>query len=153
MEQANRPASWHAQVKDDEIVVRTGRSYRTEVRAKGFDLIADEPEALGGTNAGPSPFDYVAIALASCKSLTLRMYADRKGLAVEAITVSVRYCRKPKPDDPAGAKLDTFECAIAIDGAVDDSVKARMLELAERCPIHRMLTAEVQIVSRLAATG
>lgn len=146
MEQQN----WRAQLAEDEIVARTGQGYRTEVYARGFDLVVDEPESLGGSGAGPSPVDYLAVALAACKSLTLRMYADRKGLPVEAITVSVRHSRKPKPHDPEGPKLDTFECTIAIEGALDGATRARMLELAERCPVQRMLTSEVQIRSQLA---
>jgi uncharacterized OsmC-like protein/fermentation-respiration switch protein FrsA (DUF1100 family) len=143
---------WRDAIDNKAIVVRTTQSYRTEVRAKGFNLLVDEPEHLGGTNSGPNPFDYVAIALAACKSLTLRMYADRKALPVKAVTVSVRHSRRPRPDDGSTSpqKLDTFETVLKIDGEIDATTRNRMLEISVRCPIHRMLESDVQIVSELA---
>lgn len=143
---------WRDAIDNQAIVVRTAQGYRTEVRAKGFNLLVDEPEHLGGTNSGPNPFDYVAIALAACKSLTLRMYADRKALPVNAITVTVRHSRRAKAEDASESpqKLDTFDTALEIDGDIDEAIRSRMLEISARCPIHRMLESEVQIVSELA---
>lgn len=143
---------WRDALNNRAIVARTAQGYRTEVRAKGFNLLVDEPEHLGGTNSGPNPFDYVAIALAACKSLTLRMYADRKALPVNAVTVSVRHSRRPKADDASESpqKLDTFDTVLEIDGNIDEKTRNRMLEISARCPIHRMLESEVQIVSELA---
>ncbi len=142
-------ARWQDDVAKDAIVVRTGSGYRTEVRAKGFDLLVDEPAALGGTDAGPNPYDYLAVSLAACKSLTLRMYADRKKLPVDAIEVTIQHSRKTKPDDSEGEKHDHFDIVIDIQGELDTQVLERMLEISGRCPVHRTLDSEILYDTRL----
>ena len=117
-------------------VARTEAGLQTRVSVRGFELVADEPVKVGGRETGPTPVDFVAVALSSCAAMTLRMYADRKGWPLEAATVSVRQ-RKPAE----GEAQARFERSVVLEGELSDAQRARLLEIAERCPVHRMLAA------------
>jgi putative redox protein len=122
-------------------------------------MFADEPEAVGGLDSGPSPYDYMSIALAACTSMTLRMYADRKKLDLGKIQVSVDHAKVHLDDctDCAtenagtGGKIDRFERKISIDGTLDSALRAKMLEIADKCPVHRTLEHGGAVVTRLKA--
>lgn len=136
---------------DNRIVAQTGVSgYRTELLANGHSLVADEPKSLGGTNAGPTPYDLLAAALASCTSITLRMYADRKEWPVTAIVVRVRHT-KVHPDDvreeekDTVRKIDRLDREIELRGDLNRSQRDRMLEIANMCPVHRTLEGEIEV--------
>jgi putative redox protein len=98
---------------------------------------ADEPEAAGGRDTGPGPYDYLAIALGSCTSMTVRLYAQRKALPLQRISVTVRH-RKEAGED--GKPRDRFERLITLEGELNDEQRQRMLEIANRCPVHQTLT-------------
>ena len=85
--------SWRDDILDNRVVARTEAGFRTEMLANGFNLTADEPLKVGGSNTGPTPYDYLAAALASCTSMTLRMYADRKKWALETVKTRVRHSK------------------------------------------------------------
>ncbi|NIR48154.1 alpha/beta fold hydrolase [candidate division KSB1 bacterium] len=143
-----------ADLKDNQVLVRTGaKGYRTEINANGHSLVADEPASVGGTNAGPSPYDYLAAALGSCTSMTLRMYADRKNWPLESITVKLKHEKIHAKDCEAceteEGKVDRIEREIEVEGPLDDDQKQRLLEIADRCPVHRTLHSEIVIESRL----
>jgi putative redox protein len=125
---------------------RTGR-YANEVRAGRHHLPASEPAEMGGDDSGPAPFDYLLASLGACTSITLRMYAERKQIAVERIGVALRM-RKIEAD---GADITEITREITLDGdlAVDD--RDRLLAIAERCPVHRTLTREIRIRSALTS--
>lgn len=150
------PPSWYDDVTDNRVAVRTENGLRTEMLANGFRLVADEPVKVGGTNTGPTPYDYLAAALGSCTSMTLRMYADRKNWPVEAVTVKVRHHKVHAEDSKNDAegktprKLDRFERVISVAGDLDDEQRSRLLDIANRCPVHRTLESDVHIESRLA---
>lgn len=117
------------------------------VTARQHTLPADEPVELGGTDTGPSPYEYLLSALGACTSMTLRMYADMKQLPLERVTVRLRH---EKIDAEGGGKRDRIEREIELEGALDDAQRQRLLEIANRCPVHRTLSADLLIESRLA---
>jgi putative redox protein len=139
----------------DRVVARTeSEGYRTEVLANGHPLTADEPESVGGTNAGPSPYELLSAALGSCTTMTLQMYARRKEWPLEAAEVRIRHakvhCEDCESSDRPGSKIDRFERELRLEGPLDDAQRQRLLEIADRCPVHRTLTSEVEIRTKLA---
>ncbi len=140
----------------NRVVVRTGAGgFRTEVLANGHPLIADEPISVGGTNTGPSPYELLTAALGACTSMTLRMYADRKGWPLEAAEVRLDH-RKIHCEDCAEAsggqpKIDHISRELVLEGALDETQRQRLLEIADRCPVHRTLHSEVKVTTTLAA--
>lgn len=128
--------------------------FLTEIDAAGHPLIADEPVSVGGQDAGPSPYDLLSGALASCTSMTLQMYARRKGFALSAATVRVAHSRVHATDcehcETQTGRIDRFDRVISLDGALDDAARERLLEIADRCPVHRTLESEIEILTELA---
>lgn len=115
--------------------------YRTELIASGKTVIADEPEELGGTDAGPAPGEFLMISLASCTAMTMRMYADRKKWEVNKITVEV-----------ASEKADNktiFVREISLQGSLDEEQRQRLLQIANSCPVHKTLTNPIEINTKL----
>ena len=126
--------------------------FRTPLNVAGHGLVADEPVAVGGTDQGPSPYGLLSAALASCTAMTLHAYAQRKALPVRDIRVLVRHDKVHEADcesceKDAGAKIDRLERRIWIDGELDEPVRARMMQIADMCPVHRTLQASVRIVT------
>lgn len=122
-----------------------GEMYKTDVGTRAFTFIADEPVKYGGSDAGPAPADYLCMALASCKAITIRMYAQRKGWKVASIDVSVNFVKV----DPAAASLNTFFCTISLQGELDDKQRKRILEIAKICPIERLVGKKNEVVTVL----
>lgn len=124
------------------------------VLASGHTLLADEPVALGGTGRGPTPYDYLLAALGSCTVMTLRLYADRKGWPLAGVDVRLRHGRVHAADcadcSTAGqaGKIDVIEREIELRGELDAEQRQRLLEIADRCPVHRTLTHEIKIRTR-----
>lgn len=123
--------------------------FATGVDAAGHRLIVDEPAALGGSDLGPTPYELLAAALASCSSMTMQMYARRKGLALERASVRVRHSRVHAEDcetcETRDARIDRFDKEISLAGDLDEAARRRLLEIADRCPVHRTLKGEVLI--------
>jgi putative redox protein len=140
--------------QDNRIAARTGPGgFLTEIQVNRHSLIADEPTAVGGTDQGPTPFDLLVAALGACTSMTLRMYADRKRWPLEAATVRLKHAKIHASDcescELQEGMLDRIEREIQIDGPLDEEQKRRLLHIADRCPVHKTLTSEVQIQTRL----
>src|SRR3954467_13369697 len=139
-----------------EVVVTTAKGgYRTEISAGPHRLIADEPTSVpGGTNQGPTPYDLVAAALGACTAMTLHMYAQRKGWPLEEAIVRLRHGKVHAADEETCAKrparLDAIERTVELVGALDETQRTRLHEIADRCPGHRTLGAGVRIPSRPA---
>lgn len=140
--------------KTDEVVARTFiDGFRTDVIAGGHALIADEPLDVGGTNLGPSPYDLLSAALASCTTMTLKMYAARKDLDLDSVTVRVRHGKVHAADcsdcESKGGKIDEFLRELTVEGNLDAAERARLLEIADKCPVHRTLHSEIKVRTRL----
>jgi putative redox protein len=135
------------------IVGGDANGFAQDVSAGGHRFVSDEPESAGGTDRGPSPYDLLLAALGSCTSMTIAMYARRKHWPLERVSVRLRHTRVHAEDcavcDESEAKLTVIERDIDLVGALDDDKRARLLEIANRCPVHRTLTSRIDIRTRL----
>ncbi|MCV2395970.1 OsmC family protein [Actinotalea sp. M2MS4P-6] len=133
------------------LVVETPAGHFTqEVRVGAHTWTADEPLDAGGDDAGPAPYDLLGAALGACISMTLRMYADRKGWPVEAIGVLVGREKVSVEVDGAPTMRDRFTCTLRLAGDLSDEQRARLAEIADRCPVHRTLERGALFETRLA---
>ncbi len=130
---------------------RDGR-YQQLVTAGRHAWLADEPLGVGGLDSGPSPYDLLLASLGACTSMTMRMYAERKGLALERVAVVLGHERIHAKDcancETKEGTVSRIERVITIEGALSEAERARLLEIADRCPVHRTLTGEIVIVTR-----
>ncbi len=120
--------------------------YQQEVIAGQHRLLADEPVSLGGTDAGPAPFDYLMAGLGACTTMTLRMYAERKGLALRQVSVSLALDSVERD----GIRHDRIIRTITLDGDLGPEQRARLLDIAGRCPVARALRQPLVLESHLA---
>ena len=132
------------------VVSRVGRKgFQTELVARSHHLIADEPVALGGTDAGPTPYEYLLMALGSCTAMTLRMYADRKSWPLEGAQISLRQMRSHEPDCKNCATeavgVQRIERRIELEGPLDDEQRKRLLLIAERCPVKQTFEKGIRV--------
>lgn len=137
------------------IVVERGDGKFTQMMLDGEHvLLADEPREAGGDDRGPSPYRLLLMALGSCTSMTVRLYAARKGWPLERTTVRLRHFRDYMADckdcEDKDAKMERIERVIEFAGNLDDAQRAKLMEIAEKCPVHRTLESRVKIDSRLA---
>src|SRR5262249_10219611 len=134
------------------LVQETGRGLQQEVTTGRHRLIADEPVEAGGLDSGPGPYDFLLTALGACTSMTLRIYAPPKRLPLDRVTVWLTHDRIHAADcescETKEGKVDRIERVITLTGALDDAQRARLLEIADKCPVHRTLTSEVDIRTR-----
>lgn len=117
-------------------------------------VLADEPLAYGGTNRGLTPYGFVSAGLGACTSMTIRMYARRKGWPLEAVSVDVCHDKVHAQDaSPIGpAKIDRFQRKIRLSGPLSDEQRARLLEIADKCPVHRTLEHGAKVTTVLIST-
>ncbi len=136
------------------VLVCTERALCTEVKANGHALVADEPPALGGTDAGPTPYDYLLSALGSCTAITVRMYADRKGWTLESVTVRAEHGRIHAKDceecETESGRIDRIGLELELEGPLDAEQRERLREIADKCPVKRTLGSEVLVETRTA---
>ena len=139
-----------------QVVVRETRTskFQQTVSVGPHRLLADEPVAAGGEDSGPGPYDFLLAGLGACTSMTMRLYADRKSLPLDRVTVTLTH-NKIHAEDCAECEtrtgmLDRIDRAIGMEGALDAEQRAKLMEIADKCPVHRTLTSEVHIVTRPA---
>jgi putative redox protein len=126
----------------NRVISRSKVGLAQALQARTHTLVADEPEAKGGTDAGPTPGELLALSLASCTAITLEMYARRKDWDLGALQVSVEY-------DPEEAGHKDYEVVIEIPAQLSTEQAEKLKMIAGKCPVHRILTGEVEITDRI----
>ena len=137
-----------------EVIVRgSATGFAQEIIAGPHRLTADEPKSSGGTDSGPSPYDFLLAALGSCTSMTIGMYARRKGWPLEEVTVTLRHSKRHASDcadcETKEVMLDRIELDIHLVGKLTAEQRTKLLEIANKCPVHRTLTSTIQIDTRV----
>ena len=141
---------------EKEVAVRLGaKGFTTDVKIRKFGLTADEPISIGGNDFGPTPYELVSAGLGACTAMTMQMYARRKKWDLQEVIVHLEHYKDyPKdlvnPEENA-SKIDHFSRKIYVEGELDEAQKAKLLEIADKCPVHRTLHADVQIDTTLEA--
>jgi putative redox protein len=136
------------------VVVRETRAskFQQTVTVGPHRMTADEPVAAGGEDTGPGPYDFLVAGLGACTSMTMRLYADRKSLPLERVTVTLKHSKIHAKDceecETREGMLDQIEREILIEGALDEEQRKRLMEIADKCPVHRTLHSEIRIVTR-----
>ena len=139
-----------------QVVVRETRNgkFQQTVTVGPHRMLADEPKAAGGEDSGPGPYDYLIAGLGACTSMTMRLYADLKKLPMDRVTVTLRHSKIHAKDceecETRDGKLDQIERVIGIEGDLDADQRKRLMEIADKCPVHRTLTSEIRIVTKAA---
>jgi uncharacterized OsmC-like protein len=138
----------------DVIVHGTADGFRQDVVVGKHGLVADEPVSAGGGDAGPDPYDYLLTALGACTSMTVGLYARRKQFPLENVTVSLRHSRIYANDceecETKEGMLDRIDVDVELTGSLSVEQHAKLMEIAEKCPVHRTLTSEINIRLRPA---
>ncbi|GLR97075.1 MULTISPECIES: bifunctional alpha/beta hydrolase/OsmC family protein [Bradyrhizobium] len=135
------------------VVQETRKSKFNQIITVGpHRLVADEPVTAGGADAGPGPYDFLLAGLGACTSMTMRLYADRKSLPLERVTVTLKhskiYAKDCEECETRDGMLDQIERDITMDGALDAEQRKKLMEIADKCPVHRTLTSEIRIVTK-----
>ena len=157
------PAEAHEEMEQKQGVVtvtETGNGkFQNVIRSGPHRLIADEPQSVGGMDSGPTPYDFLAIGLGACTTMTLRMYADRKGLDLGTISVEVDHakihasdcaeCTEEERDK--GGRIDRFERRLKVTADIDETTRDKLLEIADKCPVHRTLEAGAKVATRFGS--
>src|SRR5436309_536151 len=139
-----------------QVVVRETRNgkFQQTVAAGPHRMLADEPVAAGGDDTGPGPYDFVLAGLGACTSMTMRLYADRKSLPLERVTVTLKHSKIHAEDcaecETKAGLLDQIDRVIHMEGALDAEQHKKLIEIADKCPVHRTLTSEIRIVTKPA---
>ncbi len=130
--------------------------FTTAMKVGNHYMVADEPIEFGGNDYGPSPYELVSAGLSACTVMTVQMYVRRKGWPLENIEVHTSYGKSHAADcedcESPNAKIDTFHRAIKLTGSLDDSQVKRILEIADKCPVHRTLHSETQVLTELVSS-
>jgi len=137
------------------VVSGAATGFAQDVSVGRHRLLADEPESSGGADTGPTPYDLLLAALGACTSMTISLYARRKRWPLEHVRVRLRHERIHAEDcadcETKEGRIDWIERELVLAGDLSDEQRARLLAIAEKCPVHRTLTSEIRIDSRLAS--
>lgn len=149
------PPHSHTGPGPDVVVRGTGAEFIQHATAGRHEFKVDEPLAYGGSDTAATPYDLLLAALGSCTSMTIGLYARRKGIGLDNITVSLWHSKIHATDcaecETRVGKIDRIEVAIELTGALSDQERAKLMEVAKLCPVHRTLTSEINIRFKDAA--
>lgn len=139
-----------ADAPEDAVQAVTGpEGYRTPIQARHHALVGDEPASVGGEDTGPTPYEFLSAGLAACTTMTLQMYARRKGWPLDEAQVEVRHSKIHADDcahcDTESGKIDRFTREVTVTGDLSDKQRERLLEIANKCPVHRTLHSEIDV--------
>lgn len=127
--------------------------FTTQMKVGNHYMLADEPESYNGNDFGPSPYELVSAGLSACTAMTIQMYAKRKGWPVENVEVHTSYDKQHAHDcencESDSAKIDTFEREVRLTGDLDEKQIKRILQIADKCPVHKTLHSETQVITKL----
>ncbi|WP_299256779.1 bifunctional alpha/beta hydrolase/OsmC family protein [uncultured Aquimarina sp.] len=127
--------------------------YTTQMKVGNHYMVADEPESVGGHDFGPSPYELVSAGLSACTAMTIKMYVARKDWDLQNVEVHTSYDKKHMEDcencENPSAKIDTFEREIKLEGNLDEKQITRILQIADKCPVHKTLHSETQVITKL----
>ena len=139
-----------------QVVVRETRNskFQQTIAVGPHHMLADEPVSAGGEDTGPGPYDFLLAGLGACTSMTMRLYAERKALPLQRVTVTLKHAKIHAQDcvecETKTGMLDQIDRVIAMEGALDPEQRAKLMEIADKCPVHRTLTSEIRIVTTSA---
>jgi putative redox protein len=141
--------------REGVVIVRgAATGFAQEIVAGPHQFVCDEPASAGGTGRGPTPYDLLLAGLGSCTSMTIAMYARRKQWALDRVTVRLRHSRIHAEDcaecDTRPGTIGLIERDIELEGVLDEEQRARLLAIANRCPVHMTLTTQMHITTKLA---
>ncbi|MBY0382624.1 MAG: bifunctional alpha/beta hydrolase/OsmC family protein [Xanthobacteraceae bacterium] len=147
------PAAEPAPHDTDVVVQETGASrFQQKITAGSHTFLADEPASVGGMDSGPGPYDFLLAGLGACTSMTMRLYAERKALPLERTTVRLRHSRVYAKDceecETKEGMISRIDREISMEGDLSEEQRAKLMEIADKCPVHRTLTSDIQIVTR-----
>ncbi|MCG8374738.1 MAG: OsmC family protein [Balneolales bacterium] len=132
-------------------------SFKTTLNAGNHSMVADEPLSVeGGKDLGPDPYDYLLMSLGACTTMTIKMYAQRKGWELDDIFIELRHNKRHADDcigaEEPGSKIDFIEKEVIIKGELTREQKEKLLEISKKCPVHRTLLSEINIESSLVSS-
>ena len=134
------------------VVAGPATGFRTDVEVGGHHLVVDEPIAVGGADAGPTPYEMLLAGLGACTVMTLRIYADRRKWPLERARVTLQHRKVHAQDcvdcDKRDAKMDVIDRIIFLEGQLDEEQRTKLIEIAERCPVHQTLKGKIQVNTR-----
>lgn len=154
MDDAHQEATKTTEKSDAKSVLVRGSAagFAQEIVAGPHRLSADEPESAGGTDTGPTPYDLLLAALGACTSITVGIYARRKGWPLEEVRVNLRHSKTHASDcaecETKAGMLDRIERDIHFTGSLTEEQRSKLLEIANKCPVHRTLRSEIVIATR-----
>ena len=120
-------------------------TYAQAIKARVHEWAAGEPVEIGGTDNGPTPYELLLSALGACTSITLEMYAARKGWPLDKVCVTLEHSKEERAGENGGKPVDMIDRIVRLEGAIDDEQRAKLIEIAEKCPVHRTLSNQINI--------
>ncbi|MGZ5503111.1 MAG: OsmC family protein [Chthoniobacterales bacterium] len=138
----------------DVIVRGTGSGFAQQIEAGSYRVVADEPKSYGGTDTGPGPYDLLLAALGACTSMTVGWFARSKKIPLEDVRVELRHSKIHALDcmecETKQGKIDRIEIELHLTGNLTEEQRAKLLDIAGRCPVHKTLKSEIDIRTKLA---